>query len=372
MRAGLDVPDVVTELIAVRPGIGRLRRIRTATVTAERPLPYAVDPSPDQDLFGLRMSFYITPSRSTRLVAVYVRVHLDDPRAVAVRMDAEGAQPVSLDGLGEHSFGWFVGDFGLQRDRRVPPTGLGRQRIVLTAAVKEPEGLADVTGTVRVDASTVHGLLRSRLEHATARDLLAIDFALSRKLVQAAGVRLWLAADIERFSRFPAPQASAAQQQFDMVMTQARDRAGIDPASVAMQRSGDGQATVFPPTIDESRVIPLLVAGLTEALQRVNATRPADKIRIRVALDRGHTAWAANGWVGNSIIAVHRLLDSPAARQALADHPDADLVLVVSDVVYRDVIAHGYGGLPARAFHAVWVDIPAKAFKEHAWIYVPG
>jgi hypothetical protein len=46
-------------------------------------------------------------------------------------------------------------------------------------------------------------------------------------------------------------------------------------------------------------------------------------------------------------------------------------VLVVSDVVYRDVIAHGYGNLSFRGFRPVQVDIPAKNFAEPAWIYVP-
>jgi hypothetical protein len=185
-------------------------------------------------------------------------------------------------------------------------------------------------------------------------------------------VRLCFAADIERFSRFRTPEAALAQERFAQVMAQARGHAGIDADQLGLQRSGDGQAAIFPPALDESQVIPLLVEGLARALGEANADRAGpDRIRLRVALHRGHISWGANGWIGDSPIAVQRLLDSPVARQALADHPSSDFVLIVSDVVYRDVIAHGYGNLSPRAFQPVHVDIPAKNFTEPAWIYVP-
>jgi hypothetical protein len=82
-------------------------------------------------------------------------------------------------------------------------------------------------------------------------------------------------------------------------------------------------------------------------------------------------AVAANGWVGGSTIAVQRLLDSTEARAALAEHPEADFILIVPDTLYADVIAHGYGGLPAEAFQSVFVEVPSKTFAEQAWIHVP-
>jgi hypothetical protein len=370
VRAGLDVRELVTELIAVRPGIGRPRRVRTATVTAEPPQVAASGPAPGQPLIAIRVSLQVTPSRLARVAAVYVRARLDDPRVIAVQMSAERARPESVDGLDEHGFGWFFGDLSGRPGPRPAPAGRGSWRIVVTAVIKVPDDLPSITGTVRVHASTVRGLLRPRLEHAMAREPLAIELAPPRGPAQAS-VRLCLAADIERFSRFPGPQATLVQQQFDQVMAQARDRAGAGVSEAELQRSGDGQAAALPAGIDESTAIPLLVTGLVTALAQVNSGREADRIRIRVALDRGHLSRAANGWVGNSIITVHRLLDSPAARQALADRPQADLVLIVSDVLYRDVIAHGYGDLPAQDFRPVLADLPAKGFQERAWVYVP-
>lgn len=191
-------------------------------------------------------------------------------------------------------------------------------------------------------------------------------------ILPAPAVRLCFAADIARFSRFAAPEAALAQERFVHIMAEARGRAGIDAAQVGLENSGDGQIAVLPSAIDESRAIPLLIEGLAEARAQVNAGRPPqDKIRIRVALDRGHLGWGANGWIGEPPITVRRLLDSDAAHHALTDNTASDFALIVSDVVYRDIIAHGYGNLSLRQFRLVQVDIPAKSFAELAWVYVP-
>jgi hypothetical protein len=354
----------VGELVTVRQAGRHERTVRAGLVSCEAPLVYPVDSAPGQRLFGLRLAVDLTPrSPRAQFVAVLLRVSLDDRGAVAAAMEADGVRPVSVDGLREHRFGWFFGGF----DRRAD---LGT-RYVVTAVIQAPEELAAVTGTVRVDASILRGRLRPRLDHATMRDPVALAVR-PAGILPAPAVRLCVAADIERFSRFRAPEAAVVQQRFADVMAQARARAGIDGSQVGLQRSGDGQAAVFPPAIDESRAIPLLVQGLADALAQANAGRAAqDRIRLRVALDRGHTTWAANGWVGDPPVTVQRLLDSAPARQALADNPGTDFALIVSDVVYRDVIAHDYGNLSSRAFRLVHVDIPAKNFTELAWVYVP-
>jgi hypothetical protein len=352
------------ELVTVRQAAWRGRVASVGAVTCQPPLLYAVDSSPNRRQFGLQLAFDLTsPSRRARIIAVFVRVSFDNPHAKAVLLEADGARQLYAEELRQHGFGWFFGGFG----RR---SSLGT-RYTVKAIVETPADLETVTGTARVDASIVRGRLRARVDHATLRE--PIPLALRPEGTRpTAAVRLCFAADIERFSRFRAPEAALVQERFAQVIEQAQGHAGIDVGQVGLQRSGDGQAAVFPPALDESQVIPLLVEGLARALGEANADRPApDRIRLRIALNRGHISWGANGWVGDSPIAVQRLLDSPAARRALADHPSSDFVLVVSDVVYRDVIAHGHGNLSFRGFRPVHVDIPAKNFAEPAWIYVP-
>ncbi|TWP46709.1 hypothetical protein FKR81_34540 [Lentzea tibetensis] len=189
--------------------------------------------------------------------------------------------------------------------------------------------------------------------------------------VQRPAVRLCTAADVERYSRFTDLQASRAQERFTSALRKARVNAGLAESEVDLQASGDGEFAVLPPGIDETEVIPRFVAELTIALREVNADLSDHaRLRLRVAMHRGLLAPGVCGWVGTSAIAVHRLLDSPAARSALAEHPDADFALIVGDTLYRDVIAHGHRGLSAGSFREVVVEIPAKRFSEVAWVHL--
>jgi hypothetical protein len=354
----------VGELITVRQLGRRERTVRVGQVNCETPMLYPVSSSVDQRLSGFRLTLDVNPRwRWARTVSVFIRVCLDDHGATAVRLETDSAEPFSADGLREPCFGWFFGNF----DQR---TGLGT-RYIVRAVIETPADLATLSGVVRVDASIARGRLRKRTDHATLRS--PVTFVLRPDaILSTPAVRLCVAADIEKSSRFRGPDAAIVQERFAFVMAEARKRTGVDAAQVGLQRSGDGQVAVFPPAIDESRVIPLFVAGLTEALSQANAARrPTDKIRIRVALDRGHIEWGANGWIGDPPVAVQRLLDSDAARGALADNPEQDFALIVSEVVYRDVIAAGYGNLPSQTFRLADIDIPTKNFARPAWIYVP-
>jgi hypothetical protein len=185
-------------------------------------------------------------------------------------------------------------------------------------------------------------------------------------------VRLCLAADVEKFSRLPTPTAARTQGRLIEVLACARSHAGIDEAAVELQHSGDGQFAVLPPGLDESVVLPNLIHGLEIALLDVNTDlNERARLRLRVALHRGHVSPGLAGWIGDSAIAVHRLLDAHALRQALRDNTAADFALIVPHLLYRDVIEHRYGHLHPEAFSQVTVDLPEKGFTERAWIYLP-
>lgn len=181
-----------------------------------------------------------------------------------------------------------------------------------------------------------------------------------------AAVRLCVAADIERYSRFTNCAAARAQARFTEIL-----RYALGPSEAHVQQLGDGQFLVLPPGLDESVAIPAFLTGLSIALRRTNADLNTHaRLRLRVAMHRGLLRPSPNGWVGNSVIAVHRLLDSPSLRAALAGAPAADFALAVGDTLYQDVIAHDYPGLPPEMFGETMISIPGKGFSEQAWIYI--
>ncbi|MFL6144377.1 MAG: hypothetical protein ACJ72N_21260 [Labedaea sp.] len=199
----------------------------------------------------------------------------------------------------------------------------------------------------------------SRAEHA---------FAVSG--AEPAAVRLCLAVDIERYSRFTSTEAARAQARFVGILRFARACASIRDSDVAARDAGDAQFLVLASGLDESAVIPGLVTGLSEALRQTNAdlTERA-RLRLRVAMHRGLLRPGANGWTGTAATAVHRLVDSAPVRAALIGEPAVDFALIVADALYRDVIAHGYPGLAPSWFQETVVDVPDKSFREPAWVY---
>jgi hypothetical protein len=184
-----------------------------------------------------------------------------------------------------------------------------------------------------------------------------------------AAVRLCMAADVRKYSDRDNPGRERAQQRLVNVLAEARAAPGLDDATLDFQEQGDALFALMPPGIDESMVIPTLVSGLRTALRKVNVDLADQaRLRLRVSLHRGLTKRAPLGWTGDVPISVHRMLDSEEARAALEETSAADFVLVVPDVLYRDVIAHGYDSLRPEQFRKI--DVRVKSFSEQAWLYV--
>jgi hypothetical protein len=180
-----------------------------------------------------------------------------------------------------------------------------------------------------------------------------------------------MAADVVAYSAQSTPVAERTQRRLVDVLARARRHAGVDEGAVRPQPQGDGQFTVLPVGIDEAEVIPRFVRGLRDALREVNLDLDgAARLRLRVALHRGLVKEADNGWVGNPAVAVHRILDSPPLRMAIASNPAADYVLGVPDFLFRDVIAPAAGELRPERFKEETADLPGKHFTEVIWIYI--
>lgn len=356
------------------------RSTPAAAVVLREPAFHAI-PAAGPDLSTLRFGFEVEtgwPALCAIAMAVWfdhpgVRAH--DLRVTAPEAGADTAVWTTEDGV----IGCLLGD-PLGRSP-APRTG------ELAVIVRLPDELDRISGRIRLHGTVRRGLVRAKPLHLSATQALGfetepLDRPASARPAQAPvrsmpvgvqpAVRLCVAVDTEQYSRFAVPEAARAQQRFVRLLATARRRAGIDEADVHLQQSGDGQFMVLPVGVDESVVIPALVEGFRAGLAEVNHDLSEHaRLRLRVAMHRGHVAPGSNGWLGNSVIAVHRMLDSEVLRQALAAQPSCDFALLVSDVLYRDVIADGYGPLTPERYSAVTAVVPAKRFAEPAWLYLP-
>jgi hypothetical protein len=184
--------------------------------------------------------------------------------------------------------------------------------------------------------------------------------------------RICMVVDIEKYSARLATDHLAMQSQLRKMVESAVEHAGLRWSRVDVQNQGDGLLLQLPAAIDEPHVLPRLINGLCLALQQSNMRAlSVRRLRLRMALTQGIQHPGPTGAIGDSLIAACRLVDSPAARSALEARPDRSLVVIVSDDLYRDVVAQRYPGLNPAEFEQVQAEIPAKNFRACAWVHIP-
>ena len=272
--------------------------------------------------------------------------------------------------------------FGIQRPEfgfslsAEPGRPLARLSYGLRVLLELPDDVPDLAGSLVV-GTTISRVRRTRsdvFEAALASaetffEPLPAEARTRARRVSGAAVRLCVATDIEKYSRFTDAAALRAQERLVAVLEAARRRAGIDESRVDLQEQGDGQFAVLPPDIEEQRVIPDLVRALRLELHDVNAELNVEAmLRLRIAMCRGAIRRGANGYVGSTAIAVHRMLDAPSVRAALAEEEAAMMVVAISDSVYMEVVAQGNSDLNPADFRQVSAKLPEKGFEETAWI----
>ncbi|MEW2352613.1 hypothetical protein [Spirillospora sp. NPDC029432] len=182
---------------------------------------------------------------------------------------------------------------------------------------------------------------------------------------------LCVAADIKGWSTRAVPDQIHAQHAL-MEVTRAALRLARLPERIE-QTAGDSVLVIAPSGIDESTVIPDLLYGMRVALRTNNRVLvPSARLRLRLALTRGPVVPGPAGFGGDAVISCFRLLDAPPVKRALVDAPEADLAVIISTDLYRDVIRHGFRGLRPEGFRRVRCELPGKGFAEDAWLHVPG
>ncbi|MGW2983443.1 hypothetical protein [Streptomyces goshikiensis] len=183
--------------------------------------------------------------------------------------------------------------------------------------------------------------------------------------------RLCLAADIEQYSRLDTPDQRAAQAQLARVLRAAAERSGLDHGKWSTQPQGDMEFAVLPPGTSEQLVLGEYVTHLTAELGGYNATRrPAERMRLRLAIETGVAATAALGFSGPAPIAVARYLNAPEVKRALAAAGSASLAVVISDRLYQDVVRSRFHGHDPEQYRRIHVQ--QKGFAGYGWVRLPG
>ncbi|MEU4425331.1 hypothetical protein AB0F81_32320 [Actinoplanes sp. NPDC024001] len=186
--------------------------------------------------------------------------------------------------------------------------------------------------------------------------------------------RLVIVTDTERYSARTTRLQHEAQAVFREALDAAAAEAGLDRAGWDCQPSGDGELAVLPQDTDEPVLLAGYLAALDAYLRSYNADRAkAARIRIRLAVNQGlFFTRSRNGFAGDAVNVTARLADAPALKAAFQHFPAAAVACIVSDGIYRDVVAGGYDGVRPEAYRRVRAEIADKGFAEPAWIRIVG
>jgi class 3 adenylate cyclase len=178
--------------------------------------------------------------------------------------------------------------------------------------------------------------------------------------------RFVAAVDVEGFSRLDVWEQLMTQIDLKDVLQTAADQAALNRHDWETQVAGDGELAVLPADTDGLRLIADYPQALAEAIKDVNRGRqPRPRLRIRLALHHGTVAPGPFGPVGSAPIVVSRLLESDALRRRLVDDPQIDLAVVVSALLYHDLIRSRFRGLEPSDFTPILFDTKGAVYSGY-------
>ncbi|MGW5155350.1 hypothetical protein ACWEPN_07705 [Nonomuraea wenchangensis] len=182
--------------------------------------------------------------------------------------------------------------------------------------------------------------------------------------------RLIMAVDAEGYGRGDDLRHDSIQSGLAQVMDRGAREAGLRRDTWTRQEAGDGEVIVLPDGEPELRVVDDLIRRVRKALHDHNRERRDDaRLRIRVSIGHGVVKRGAMGFVGQVVVTTCRLLDAKAARAALKANPRADLVLILTDRLYEDVVRQLHTSYRPESFTRL--EVPTKERTEIAWMWIP-
>jgi hypothetical protein len=179
--------------------------------------------------------------------------------------------------------------------------------------------------------------------------------------------------DIEGFgslSHNDLMQVSLRQRLYRLV-EQTLGAIGIEPEQVlALHDLGDGVLVAFDDAVSPGRLLDQGISELAAGLAYDNHAVPSSmtRLRLRAAVHQGTLVQDLHGYTGQTLTHAFRLLDAEVVRTILGAAQATELLVIVSDQTYQQLVA-GIGRT-VRDFQPVWVT--HKETTTRAWVHLAG
>jgi len=182
---------------------------------------------------------------------------------------------------------------------------------------------------------------------------------------------LYVGVDIRGYGSAPEQRQEKWQETLMRCLDRAAASMRLNRHRWARQQSGDAELCVLP--ADEPE--PLVVDGFTRRLESElrlhnEEVMPVARLRLRMAVHHGVVVNGPNGYPCRDAVVVSRLLDSKPLRGVMEQWPEANLAVMLSDLVYQSIVEAGHTSLRACQFRRLAVR--EKEYKGYGWLWLPG
>ncbi|MEI7034413.1 hypothetical protein [Streptomyces pratensis] len=179
---------------------------------------------------------------------------------------------------------------------------------------------------------------------------------------------LVISVDARRSGQYGDAEKPLMRDRIYRVLETAFSQARVAREAVHMEDRGDGVLVSVPGRIAVTRLLGLWMVEVHENLRQENRDLLVP-LGLRVAMHVGPVRHDSRGISGRAVDLTCRLADSSVARQLL-DRERADLVLAVSDSLYRDVVSAGGKFIDPARYAPARLDL--KEGEAAAWFHLPG
>jgi hypothetical protein len=134
---------------------------------------------------------------------------------------------------------------------------------------------------------------------------------------------------------------------------------------------GDGILALIHPTDHTPKTLLLdtVIPALGQRLTQHNGHHPGQSLRLRAVVHAGEVHYDRRGCFGEALDVTFRLLDAPELKAALRSS-STPLALVVSELIYRSIVRHGYDHINQHAFHPL-IRIEITDQDHRGWVHLP-
>lgn len=186
--------------------------------------------------------------------------------------------------------------------------------------------------------------------------------------VMPATFQLVISVDARRSGEYDDGDKPGLRKQLYHVVGPAFSKAVAHAADVHHEDRGDGILATVAASVPPSGLLGPWLLDVHERLRESNRNL-ARPLGLRIGMHLGPVRGDAWGVSGRAVDLACRLADCQAAREAL-DHEQADLVCVVSDPLFQQVVGPGGWGIDPAAYRSAVV--PLKEGLVTAWFHLPG